>query len=74
MLYGKIGSYGITEELLIWLKESFPDRLPPKKTTIEDLRFLQGQQNIIEVLESKFNTSTQSEENVDTTINILSRT
>ena len=46
MLRGKIGSYGITQELLNWLKQDFPDRLPSISTSIEQLRFLQGQQKI----------------------------
>ena len=71
MLRGKIGSYGITQELLNWLKQDFPDRLPSISTSIEQLRFLQGQQKIIEVLESEYNMSTQENENTETTINIL---
>ncbi len=72
MLHGKIGSYGITLELLNWLREGFPDRIPSQlSTSIEQLRFLQGQQKIIEVLESEYNMSTQESESSETTINIL---
>jgi CMP-2-keto-3-deoxyoctulosonic acid synthetase len=71
MLQGRIGSYGITQELLNWLKEGFPDRLPSISTSIEQLRFLQGQQKIIEILESEYNMSTQESESSETTINIL---
>ena len=72
MLRGKIGSYGITQELLNLLKEGFPNRIPSQlSTSIEQLRFLQGQQKIIEVLESEYNMSTQESESSETTINIL---
>ena len=72
MLHGKIGSYGITQELLNWLKEGFPNRIPSQlSTSLEQLRFLQGQQKIIEVLESEYNMSTQENESTETTINIL---
>lgn len=71
MLQGRIGSYGITQELLNWLREGFPDRLPSVSTGVEQLRFLQGQQKIIEILESEYNMSTQESESSETTINIL---
>mgnify|MGYP003152696772 FL=1 len=71
MLHGKIGSYGITKELLNWLKECFPDKLPSIATDLEQMRFLQGQQKVIEILESEYNISTQESESSETTINIL---
>ena len=72
MFHGKIGSYGITLELLNWLREGFPNRIPSQlSTSVEQLRFLQGQQKIIEVLESEYNMSTQESESSETTINIL---
>ena len=47
MIYGRVGTYGITDELIVWLKATFPNRLPSgKSSTIEDLRFLQGQQKL----------------------------
>jgi hypothetical protein len=69
--HGKIGSHGITQELLSWLKEGFPDRLPPLQTDLEQLRFLQGQQKIIGLLESEYEMSIQENESSQTTINIL---
>lgn len=71
MLHGKIGSYGITQELLNWLREGFPDKLPSISTDIEQLRFLQGQQKIIDILESEYYMSTEENESSETTINIL---
>jgi CMP-2-keto-3-deoxyoctulosonic acid synthetase len=71
MLHGKIGSYGITQELLNWLREGFPDKLPSISTDIEQLRFLQGQQKIIDILESEYYMSTEESESTETTINIL---
>ena len=74
MIYGRVGTYGITDELITWLKETFPNRLPSGKgASIEDLRFLQGQQKIIEIIESEFNISNQNNDTSETSINISSK-
>ena len=44
----------ISKALLDELKMSYPDRLPTDEITIEQLRYLQGQQSIILKLESLF--------------------
>jgi len=47
----------ITKSLLDSLKELFPDALPVSTTiTVEELRFLQGQQSVIQKLEEMYNT------------------
>ena len=74
MIYGRVGTYGITDELIVWLKATFPNRLPSGKgATIEDLRFLQGQQKVIEIIESEFNISNQNNDTSETSINISSK-
>ena len=74
MIYGRVGTYGITDELITWLKETFPNRLRSGKgESIEDLRFLQGQQKIIEIIESEFNISNQNNDTSETSINISSK-
>jgi hypothetical protein len=46
----------ITEGLLDKLKELFPNTLPVStSTTVEELRFLQGQQSVIRKMEEMFN-------------------
>jgi|TARA_B110000196_G_C20776868_1_gene489218 hypothetical protein len=53
-----IGKYNISEDLLVWLKETFPNKLPVNaSTTIEGIRFLQGQQDIINVIEATYKES-----------------
>lgn len=47
--------FSLSEELLNVLKELFPDRLPNKQATLEDLRYLQGQQSVIRKLEELYN-------------------
>lgn len=42
----------ITEGLIKELKELYPDKLPQNQIDIETLRFLQGQQSIIQKLET----------------------
>ena len=44
----------ITEGLLKELKEIFPDKIPRNQIDIEQLWYLQGQQSVIEKLESLF--------------------
>ena len=53
-----IGAYNISEDLLVWLKETFSNNLPRNKSTsIEELRFLQGQQDVINVIEAIYKES-----------------
>lgn len=47
--------FSLSVELLNVLKELFPDRLPNEQATIEDLRYLQGQQSVIRKLEELYN-------------------
>jgi len=49
------GNLSITEALLDKLRELFPDTLPVStSTTVEELRFLQGQQSVIRKLEELY--------------------
>jgi hypothetical protein len=53
-----IGAYNISEDLLVWLKETFPNELPRNtSTTIEGIRFLQGQQDVINVIKATYKES-----------------
>jgi hypothetical protein len=53
-----IGAYNISEDLLVWLKKTFPNELPRNNsTTIEGIRFLQGQQEVINVIEATYKES-----------------
>lgn len=53
-----IGVYNISEELITWLETTFPNQLPSEKDcTIEQLRFLQGQQEIINVIKATYKES-----------------
>ena len=51
----------ITQDQLKVLEALFPNALPPRGATAEDLAFLQGQQNIIERLRLDFNRYLSSE-------------
>ena len=53
-----IGAYNISEEFITWLEETFPNRLPTDRViSVEDLRFLQGQQNIIDIIKATYKES-----------------
>jgi len=53
-----IGAYNISEDLLVWLKKTFPNELPNDKVcTIEEIRSLQGQQEVINVIEATYKES-----------------
>ena len=52
-----LGIYGISDELIGWLETTFPNTLPLNECTTEQLSFLQGQQNIIEVIKSTYKES-----------------
>jgi hypothetical protein len=41
----------VSKPLLDSLKEAYPDRLPVDKISLEEFRFLQGQQSIINYLQ-----------------------
>ena len=44
----------VTKDLLSYLNRMFPDKLPPKDTTLEELYFLQGQQAVVERLKQLY--------------------
>ena len=53
-----IGAYNISEDLVVWLKEPFPNSLPRNNSiSVEELRFLQGQQDVINVIEATYKES-----------------
>ena len=45
----------LSVELLDFLKELFADKLPSDQATLEDLRYLQGQQSVIRKLDELYN-------------------
>ena len=57
MLHGNIGEHGITPELITWLEDIVPNKLPPLSCDIEDLRYLQGQQKVIDLIKSTYESS-----------------
>jgi len=53
-----IGAYNISEDLLGWLNNTFPNNLPTNKIcSIEEIRFLQGQQDVINVIKATYKES-----------------
>jgi|TARA_R110000822_G_scaffold12941_5_gene46527 hypothetical protein len=44
----------VSKELLLYLEEMFPNKLPPKDTSQAELYFLQGQQSVIERLKQLY--------------------
>ena len=53
-----VGIYNISEDLLDWLEETFPNKLPNDKVcTIEEIRFLQGQQDVINIIQATYKES-----------------
>lgn len=38
----------VDADLASYLDRAFPDTLPPKDATLEDLRFLQGQRDVVD--------------------------
>ena len=42
----------VTEDLIIWLRDVFPDKLPDKDATLDEIRFIQGQVSVVKALES----------------------
>ena len=45
----------LSETLVQVLEERFPDRLPGRDTTLEDLRFKQGQVSVVRFLREQYN-------------------
>ncbi len=41
----------VSDELILWLKEVFPDRMPDE-TDMSDIRFKQGQLSVVKTLTS----------------------
>ena len=62
MLHGKLGEYGITPELITWLEDIVPNKLPSLSCSIEELRYLQGQQKVIDLIKSTYESSTEEEQ------------
>jgi len=52
-----ITAYNISEEQIQWLEETFPNKLPSKDCDLGELRFLQGQQDIINFIKATYNES-----------------
>ena len=53
-----IGAYNISEDLITWLRKTFPNKLPTDKScSIEYIRFLQGQQEVINVIHETYKES-----------------
>ena len=42
-----------SDQVLAFLEQAFPDRLPTAKTTAEEFSFLQGQRSVVDLLKSK---------------------
>tara|TARA_R100001082_G_scaffold109159_2_gene85755 strand:- start:377 stop:568 length:192 start_codon:yes stop_codon:yes gene_type:complete len=53
-----IGAYNISEELISWLETTFPNQIPSEKDcTLEQLRVLQGHQEVINVIKATYQES-----------------
>ena len=53
-----IGAYNISEDLIDWLRDTFPNKLPTDKScSIEYIRFLQGQQDVINIITATYKES-----------------
>tara|TARA_B110000285_G_scaffold77401_1_gene89130 strand:- start:266 stop:448 length:183 start_codon:yes stop_codon:yes gene_type:complete len=53
-----IGIYNISEDLITWLEDTFPNKLPSDRViSIEEIRFLQGQQSLIEIIKVTYKES-----------------
>ena len=53
-----IGAYNISEDLIDWLRNTFPNKLPTDKScSIEYIRFLQGQQDVINIITATYKES-----------------
>ena len=45
----------LSKELLNHIKDLFPNQLPANEISLEDLRYLQGQQSVMRKLEELYN-------------------
>ena len=53
-----IGAYNISEDLIDWLRNTFPNKLPTDKScSIEYIRFLQGHQDVINIITATYKES-----------------
>jgi hypothetical protein len=52
----------ITKELLELFKELFPNKIPRKRQSSEDIAFLQGQQSVINRMEFLYEDGIQQDE------------
>ena len=53
-----IGAYNTSEELITWLESTFPNQIPTEKDfTLEQLRVLQGNQEVINVIKATYKES-----------------
>ncbi|QDP49608.1 MAG: hypothetical protein Unbinned202contig1000_14 [Prokaryotic dsDNA virus sp.] len=53
-----VGAFDISEDFINWLDKTFPNNLPTdKECNIEKIRFLQGQQDVINVIKSIYKES-----------------
>ena len=73
MLHGKLGEHGISEELIAWLEDVVPDKVPPSNCTIEDVRYLQGQRHVVNLIKTTYDVSTQTEDFSGDSIQILTK-
>ena len=64
-----VGQYNITEELITKLKELFPDKLPRHDIPLDQLRLLQGQQQVVDMIiklfEEPFEQDAERKEYID---------
>ena len=42
----------VSKELIVWLKEVYPDRMPDNNDTLETIRYKQGQIAVVKTLTS----------------------
>jgi len=73
MLHGKLGEHGISEELIAWLEDVVPDKVPPSNCTIEDVRYLQGQRHVVNLIKTTYDVSTETEDFSGDSIQILTK-
>tara|TARA_R100001082_G_scaffold109834_1_gene87974 strand:- start:1550 stop:1756 length:207 start_codon:yes stop_codon:yes gene_type:complete len=42
----------VTDDLILWLREVYPDKMPPRTETLDEIMFKQGQISVVKALES----------------------
>lgn len=42
----------VTDDLILWLREVYPDKMPDRAETLDEVRFKQGQVSVVKALES----------------------